>query len=72
VATVRLRSGAEHSARITSLRRLTPDDVDEKFATLAATVVSAERCAAIRDTVRELEKVRDVSLLMPLLVTTRR
>jgi hypothetical protein len=46
--------------------------VDEKFATLAATVVSGKPCTAIRDTVRELEKVRDVSMLTPLLVTTRR
>jgi 2-methylcitrate dehydratase PrpD len=66
--TVRLASGAEYSARIPSLRQLTPAEVDEKFTSLATVVLPPDRVATIRDTVRNLEKVPDVSGLMPLLV----
>jgi 2-methylcitrate dehydratase PrpD len=65
-------SGAEHSARVASLRRLTAAEVDEKFAVLAEEVLPSGRGAAVRDTVRELEKIRDVSTLMPLLVADGR
>jgi 2-methylcitrate dehydratase PrpD len=68
VVTVRLASGAEHTARIPSLRQLTPAEVDEKFTSLAAVVLPPDQVATVRDTVRNLEKVPDVSGLLPLLV----
>ena len=67
--TVRLNSGAEHSARIPSLRQLTPAEVDEKFRRLAAEVLPPRQSATVRDTVRSLDAVANVSTLVSLLVS---
>jgi 2-methylcitrate dehydratase PrpD len=67
--TVRLNSGAEHSARIPSLRQLTPAEVDEKFTTLATEVLPPRQSATVRDTVRNLDTVTDLSTLVSLLVS---
>jgi len=65
--TVRLNSGKTYTDIVPNLRAMTVDDVNEKFRRLATVVISAEKCEKLLTTVRNLEDVRDISTLTPLL-----
>ena len=65
--TVRLNCGQTYSGCVPNLRAMTADDVNDKFRRLATVVVSAEQCERLITTVRNLDAVRDVSTLVPLL-----
>lgn len=49
------------------MRSMTAEDVNEKSRRLAAVAVGAEQCERLVTTVRNLDAVRDVSSLVPLL-----
>ena len=49
------------------LRAMTPEDVNEKFRRLATVAVTAEQCEQLLIAARNLDAVRNVSSLVPLL-----
>lgn len=65
--TVRLTSGETYSERVDTLRSMTVEEVNEKFRQLSSVVVSKEQCEQLVAMVRNLDEVRDVSSLVPLL-----
>ena len=65
--TVRLTSGTTYTDCVHMLRSMTAEDVNEKVRRLATVAVSAEQCERLINTVRNLDAVRDISSLVPLL-----
>ena len=49
------------------LRSMSAEDVNEKFRRLAKVVISDEQCEKLLKTARNLDEVRDVSSIVPLL-----
>jgi 2-methylcitrate dehydratase PrpD len=68
--TVRLNSGAVYTECVPMLRAMTAQDVNDKFRRLASVVLEAATCEQLIDLVRNLDGVRDVSSLAPMLVRT--
>ncbi len=68
--TVRLRSGAVHSAYVPMLRAMSPAEVDEKSRRLAAVVLDGAQCERLVDAVRHLDEMDDVAQIVPLLRAT--
>ena len=66
--TVRLTSGETYTEWVHMLRTMTAEDVDEKVRRLATVVVSTKQCERLVTMVRNLDTVRDVSSLVPLLI----
>ncbi|MBI4189465.1 MAG: MmgE/PrpD family protein [Betaproteobacteria bacterium] len=65
--TVRLTSGETYTECVHMLRAMTAEDVNEKSRRLAAVAVGPEQCERLVTTARNLDAVRDVSSLVPLL-----
>jgi len=65
--TVQLRSGEVYTECVHMLRSMTAEEVNDKFRRLATVAVSTERCEQLVTLVRNLETVRDISFLAPLL-----
>jgi aconitate decarboxylase len=66
--TVRLNSGATYEECVHQMREMTADDVNNKVRRLAAVAISAERCERLIAAVRNLDDMRDVACVAPLLV----
>jgi 2-methylcitrate dehydratase PrpD len=67
-ATVRLKSGEILHERVDSLHLMTPDEVDDKFRSLASVVMDRPQYDEIVSRVRNLEDVPDVTRLAAMLV----
>jgi 2-methylcitrate dehydratase PrpD len=65
--TVRLTSGETYTECVHMMRSMTAEDVNEKSRRLAAVAVGAEQCERLLTIVRNLDAVRDISSLVPLL-----
>ena len=65
--TVRLNSGETFTEVVQRLRLMTTEEVDEKFRRLATVTISTAKCERLLSAARNLESVRDVSSLLPLL-----
>ena len=65
--TVRLTSGKTYTECVPMLRSMTAEDVNEKFRRLATVAVGTEQCERLVTIGRNLDAVRDVSSLVPLL-----
>lgn len=66
--TVRLRSGDTFTEYVPMLRAMTAEDVNDKFRHLAAVSISDQKAERLLTMVRNLETVRDVSGVVPLLI----
>lgn len=69
--TVRLTSGETYTECVHMLRSMTAEDVNEKFRRLATVAIVTEQSEQLLTIVRNLDAVRDVSSLVPLLIRTR-
>lgn len=65
--TVRMRSGETYTEYVPNLRTMSAEAVNEKFLGLAAVAVAPEQAERLLTSVRDLDGVRDVSALVPLL-----
>ena len=66
--TVKLNSGKTYTECVHNLRAMTVEDVNEKVRRLSAVAIGAEQCERLVTSVRDLDAVRDVASLVPLLI----
>jgi 2-methylcitrate dehydratase PrpD len=65
--TVRLTSGKTYTERVDMLRSMTAEEVNDKFRRLATVAIRTDQCERLVTLVRNLDAVRDISILSPLL-----
>jgi 2-methylcitrate dehydratase PrpD len=65
--TVRLTSGETYTECVHMMRSMSAEDVNQKVLRLAAVAVRAEQCERLVSIVRDLDSLRDISSLVPLL-----
>ena len=65
--TVRLTSGQTYTECVHMLRTMKAEDVDEKVRQLGSIAIDARRCEQLIQMVRNLEEVRDISCVAPML-----
>jgi 2-methylcitrate dehydratase PrpD len=65
--TVRLTSGETYTECVHMMRSMTAEDVNQKFLRLAAVAMGAQQCERLLGIVRDLDSLRDISSLVPLL-----